>query len=150
MLEEDPENVEVLTNKGSALAKLGQYNEAVTYYDLALKIQPNYLPAMNNKANALAEIGDFSEAISLYNSVLDHEPTYTVAQDNLEKAREKFFLFAKNEEQKPAQEDFIVNVSKELPKTTKSVEHEEKPSNILEQIGSVFSFLSANVFGFMK
>lgn len=150
MLEEDPENVEVLTNKGSALAKLGQYNEAVTYYDLALKIQPNYLPAMNNKANALAEIGDFSEAISLYNSVLDHEPTYTVAQDNLEKAREKFLLFAKNEEQKPAQEDLIVNVSKELPKTTKSVEHEEKPSNILEQIGSVFSFLSANVFGFMK
>ena len=150
-LEEDPENIGVLTNKGSALVRLGQYSEAITYYDLALKIEPDYLPAINNKANALAELGDFKEAILLYNSVLDHEPTYIVAQNNLEKAREKLLLFTKNQEQESMNKDSVIKVSKELPDTVHKVNHkEEKSSNILEQIGSVFSFLSANVFGFMK
>lgn len=150
-LEENPANIGVLTNKGSALVRLGQYNEAITYYDLALKIQPDYLPAINNKANALAELGDFKEAISLYNSVLDHEPTYVVAQNNLEKASEKILLFTKNQKQESTDEDSMIEVSEKIPETEKKVNHkEEKPANILEQIGNVFSFLSANVFGFMK
>ncbi|MBI5377794.1 MAG: tetratricopeptide repeat protein [Thaumarchaeota archaeon] len=150
-LEENPENIGVLTNKGSALVRLGQYNEAITYYDLALKIQPDYLPAINNKANALTELGDFKEAILLYNSVLDHEPTYVVAQNNLEKAREKLLLFTKNQEQESTYEDSVIKVSEEIPDTINKINHkEENPTNILEQIGRVFSFLSTNVFGFMK
>jgi len=150
-LEENPENIGVLTNKGSALVRLGQYNEAITYYDLALKIQPDYLPAINNKANALAEIGNFREAISLYNSVLDHEPTYVVTQNNLEKAREKLLLITKNQEQESTDNDSIIKVSEEMPETVNKIDHkEEKPLNILVQIGSMFSFLSTNVFGFMK
>ncbi len=149
-LEENPENIGVLTNKGSALVRLGQYNEAITYYDLALKIQPDYLPAINNKANALAELGNFKEAISLYNSVLDHEPTYVVAKINLEKARERLLL-TKNQEQMSTDQDSTIKVSDETPKTENKINHkEEKPVSILEQIGSVFSFLSANVFGLMK
>ncbi|TBR11267.1 MAG: tetratricopeptide repeat protein [Candidatus Nitrosotenuis sp.] len=150
-LEENPENIGVLTNKGSALVRLGQYNEAITYYDLALKVQPDYLPAINNKANALAELGNFKEAILLYNSILDHEPTYVVAQNNLEKAREKLLLFTKNQEQESTDEDSMIKVSEETHVTENKINHkEEKPASILEQIGSVFSFLSANVFGFMK
>jgi tetratricopeptide (TPR) repeat protein len=148
-LEKNPENIEILTNKGSALAKLGQYNEAITYYNLALKIEPDYLPAINNKANALAEIGDFKEAISLYNLVLDHEPAYTVAQDNLEKVSEKLVRFTKNQEQEPA-DDSVIQVSEEQSKTIVKAHVEEKPSNILEQIGNMFSFISVKVFGFMK
>ncbi|HEY8109613.1 MAG TPA: tetratricopeptide repeat protein [Candidatus Nitrosotenuis sp.] len=148
-LEENPENIEILTNKGSALAKLGQYSEALTYYNLALKIEPDYLPAINNKANALAEIGDFKEAISLYNLVLDHEPAYTVAQDNLEKASKKVLPPAKNQKQESA-DNSAIQISEEQSKVAVKVHEEEKPSNILEQIESVFSFLSVNVFGFMK
>ncbi len=148
-LEENPENIEVLTNKGSALAKLGQYSEAIRYYNLALKIEQDYLPAINNKANALAEIGNLKEAISLYNLVLDHEPAYTVAQDNLEKASEKIIQFTKNQEQESA-DNSMIQVSEEQSKTVVKAHEEEKPANILEQIGSVFSFLSVNMFGFMK
>jgi len=147
-LEKNPKNIEVLTNKGTALAKIGQYNEAIAYYDLALKIEPNYLPAINNKANSLAEIGDFKEAISLYNLVLDNEPDYTVAQDNLEKASEKIILFTKNQKRE-LMGDSVIQASEQL-KTVVKVYEEEKSSNILEQIGSVFSFLSVNVFGFLK
>jgi tetratricopeptide (TPR) repeat protein len=150
-LEENPENIGVLTNKGSALVRLGQYSEAITYYNLALKIQPDYLPAINNKANALADLGDFEGAISLYNSVLEHEPTYVVAQNNLEKAQEKLLLFTKNQKPESADEDSMIKVADKIPETENKVNHkEEKPANILEQIGNVFSFLSANVFGFMK
>ncbi|WP_042684108.1 tetratricopeptide repeat protein [Candidatus Nitrosotenuis chungbukensis] len=148
-LEENPENIEVLTNKGSALVKLGHYNEAITYYDSVLKIDPDYLPAINNKANVLAELGNFKEAISLYNLVLDHEPTYAVAQDNLEKASAKILMLNKNQKQEPASSS-IIQVSEKQLETVVKVQKEEKPSSILEQIGSVFSFLGVNIFGFMK
>ncbi len=148
-LEENPDNIEILTNKGSALAKIGQYDEAISHYNLALKIEPNYLPAINNKANALAETGNFKDAISLYNLVLYNEPAYTVAQDNLEKANEKLLMLTKSQKLKSTN-DSVIQVSEEIPKTVVNTHEEEKPSNILEQIGSMFSFLSVNMFGFMK
>ena len=80
--------------------------------------------------------------------VLDHEPEYAVAQDNLEKASKKLLLFTKNQEQESA-DDTVTQISEEQSEVVVEV-HEEKPSNILEQIGNVFSFLGINVFGFMK
>ena len=148
-LDKDPKNIEVLTNKGSALAKLGQYDEAITYYDLALKIKSNYLPAMNNKANALAQTGDLKKAVSLYNLVLDREPDYTTVQKNLGKANEKIRLLIKSQELES--ENSLVQVSEKSSVPLNKINSEiKKPTNILEQIGNVFSFLGSNVFGFMK
>jgi hypothetical protein len=46
-------SVTVLNNKGSALAKLGKYNESMALYDKALSIDPKYVYALNNKNSAL-------------------------------------------------------------------------------------------------
>ena len=57
----NPNDVEILVNKGSTLGKLGYFSEAIVYYDQAIEIDPNFLPAKNNKANALANLGNFEE-----------------------------------------------------------------------------------------
>jgi tetratricopeptide (TPR) repeat protein len=39
-----------------SLYELGQYEEAIVYYDKALEIFPDYPKALNNKANAITEL----------------------------------------------------------------------------------------------
>ena len=81
---DDPNNVEILVNKGSALGKLGYFTEAIMYYDYAIKIDPDFLPAKNNKANALANLKFYDESISLYEEILKKNPNYLSARKNLE------------------------------------------------------------------
>ena len=81
---DNPNNVEILVNKGSALGKLGYYSEAIVYYEHAIKIDPNFLPAKNNKANALATLGNYNESVFLYNEILEQNPNYLTARKNLE------------------------------------------------------------------
>ncbi|MFI5407323.1 MAG: hypothetical protein ACHQ1D_12535, partial [Nitrososphaerales archaeon] len=64
-------------------------------------------------------------------------------------ASKKVLLLAKNQEHELA-DNSMIQVSEEQSKTVVNVHEEEKPSNILEQIESMFSFLSVKVFGFMK
>ena len=80
----DPNNIEILVNKGSALGKLGYLTEAILHYDQAIAIDPTFLPAKNNKANALANIGKYDEAILLYNEILEINPQYSTVRSNLE------------------------------------------------------------------
>jgi tetratricopeptide (TPR) repeat protein len=39
-----------LNHKGIALADSGKYSEAITYFDKALAIRPNYITALDKKA----------------------------------------------------------------------------------------------------
>ena len=80
---DNPNDVEILVNKGSALGKLGYFSEAMVFYDHAILIDPDFLPAKNNKANALANLGQLDDAIILYNQVLDKNPHYLTAAKNL-------------------------------------------------------------------
>ena len=80
----NPNDVEILVNKGSALGKLGYFSEAIVYYDHAIRVEPDFLPAKNNKANALANLGNFKDAILLYDEVLEENPNYLTARENLE------------------------------------------------------------------
>jgi tetratricopeptide (TPR) repeat protein len=144
----EPENVEVITNKATAYSKLGKIDLALEYYDIALGIDPNYLPALNNKANVLAQLGKLEEAILIYNSILDENPEYSISQDNLQKARENLVEYAKSKVSDKAKSSAV-----SLDSSTESdslpvnyVEEPKKPSNIIEQIGSLF----AGFFGFLS
>lgn len=146
---EDPNDVEIITNKGTALGKLGQSDVAIAHYDLALDIDPTYLPAMNNKANALAEQGELGEAIRIYNQILEQDTSYTISQDNLQKAKES--LDAHMSSQKINLPDTESSMLVERPVKTETAVLEPAqtnipPSNIIQQIGSIF----ASFFGFLK
>ena len=49
--------VDALLNKGTALAKLGRYQEAIEWYDKALEILSKYVLALNNKGQTLDLLG---------------------------------------------------------------------------------------------
>jgi len=64
---------EFLTH-GNELFDEAKYEEAITYYDKALSIDPSNLDALFSKALALDNLGRFAEAISHYDKVLEIEP----------------------------------------------------------------------------
>ena len=141
-LTKDPNNVEIITNKGSALGKLGYVSESVFYYDQALNIDSNFIPAINNKANALANMGKYDESILLYNDALQKNPDYNTARKNLKSVLSELPL-----------ENQVISVeheslSKETP-SEKLIENNsksqtKKPSNFFEELflslGSFFGF----------
>jgi tetratricopeptide (TPR) repeat protein len=146
---EDPNNVEIITNKGTALGKLGQSDVAIAHYDLALDIDPTYLPAMNNKANALAEQGELGEAIRIYNQILEQDSSYTISQDNLQKAKESLDAHMSSQKINLPDTESAVLVEKPVKTETAVLEPAQTnmpPSNIIQQIGSIF----ASFFGFIK
>jgi len=56
--------------KGENAAKLGNYADALTYYNNALSIDPSYVYAMSGKAVALNALGRYSEALDAANRAL--------------------------------------------------------------------------------
>ena len=82
-LVDEPNNVEIIVNKGSALAKLGYYYEAINEYDKALDLDSSFIPAINNKANALAKLGHADRALNLYAQVIQENPNYITARKNM-------------------------------------------------------------------
>jgi tetratricopeptide (TPR) repeat protein len=59
---------------GNALSDLGCYEAAITAYDQALTIKPDYPKAFNNKGNALYALGRKEEAIAAYDQALTIKP----------------------------------------------------------------------------
>jgi DnaJ-class molecular chaperone len=53
-------------NKGGALYFLGKYDEAITCYDQAIKIDPSDADVWNNKGNSLNSLGNNDEAKKCY------------------------------------------------------------------------------------
>ena len=142
-LAEDPNNVEILVNKGSALGKLGYFPEAIIYYDQAMKIDPNFLPAKNNKANILANLQKYEEAISLYREVLQQNPDYGTAKSNLVIA-ESLALESKNtidSDTSLKSETLSDEKEKGLPEKLILSNQEKTSTNFLDDVGSVFSSL---------
>ncbi|MGQ0791402.1 MAG: tetratricopeptide repeat protein [Nitrosopumilaceae archaeon] len=54
--------IKALIGKGSVLNSLGQYVDAMEYFDNALEIEPDNINALKKKAFALAQIGQVEEA----------------------------------------------------------------------------------------
>ena len=141
-LQKNPNNPEILTNKGSALGKLGYNNEALHHFDKALSINPNFLPAINNKANIHAKLGNFDEAISLYTSALGKNPNYSAVRENL-----ALVLSEMPPQNPPIHKTDIDTQEKSVNQETSSPiqlkPQNEKPSDFFEQVGSMFSTVAS-------
>ena len=95
---------------------LGDYNEAIIYFDKALAIDPKYEPAYINKGLALYGLGKYNEAINSYEKALTINPNDGAALINIgsalvklgqyDKARD-FFKKAAREHTQPTEPKVI-------------------------------------------
>jgi len=145
---DNPEDVEILVNKGSALGQLGHFSEAIVYYDHAINIDPNFLPAKNNKANALANMKNVDSAVSLYNEILAKEPDHPTAQKNRMIALSLIPNPSENLLESDFQNTFYSNSSMFDNVTMKDSE-KQKPNNFFDNVSVAFSTLGS-LFDFLN
>ena len=69
-------------NSGLARHAMGRYAAAISDYDWALALDPNYIAALGNRAVAKRDSGDFDGAISDYDRVIDLAPNSAVAYNS--------------------------------------------------------------------
>ena len=73
-------------NLGNALARAGKLEEAVSAYEQALAVKPDYADAINNLGIVYGRSGDVDGAIAQYKKVLTRAPDYYRAHYNLANA----------------------------------------------------------------
>jgi tetratricopeptide (TPR) repeat protein len=145
---QNPNDVEILVNKGSALGKLGYFSEAIVYYDHAIMVDPDFLPAKNNKANALANLGNFKDAILLYDEVLQENPNYLTARENLETLLSSNFDIDKTGSLSDVENTF--DPKSILSENAIILDLEKQNSgNFFDEVGIVFSTLGS-LFDFLN
>ena len=79
ILEENPNHLGCLNNKGYALSKLKDYDSALQCYDSALKMDPEDIPVQINKISSLRKKGELTEALSLCDKILENNSNYNIA-----------------------------------------------------------------------
>jgi tetratricopeptide (TPR) repeat protein len=56
------------------LNNLDQYQQAITYFDKALEINPNYAYALAHKGDALSNLDQYQQAITYFDKALTIDP----------------------------------------------------------------------------
>jgi len=67
-------DIDFMVYKGGQYLKMFNYEEAITFFDKALELEPNNVEALYQKANALSALEKYDEAIEYYEKVLNIEP----------------------------------------------------------------------------
>jgi len=148
---QDPNDVKILVNAGSAIGKLGDFSKAIFYYDLALDADSSFLPAKNNKANALANLGNLDDAILLYQEILDENPYSATTQKNLktalslvENSQNKInTLVETHDENIDSRESTLVEKNFQINnEKQKQVDFFEQVNSVFSSFGTFFNFLN--------
>jgi tetratricopeptide (TPR) repeat protein len=82
LAEKSSDNINTLINKGLALYHLGNYTQAIQYFDKALDRESRDVKALYHKALDLYRLGNCTQAIQYYNKALDIDPRYVAALGN--------------------------------------------------------------------
>lgn len=82
ILKDNPIDDLIWRYKGEALAKLGNFNEAIDCYDKAIQILPDYMTETLwiLKGRALIQCSEFDNAIKSFNQALEIKPDTEVAE----------------------------------------------------------------------
>jgi protein O-GlcNAc transferase len=70
-------------NTGASLQREGKLDEAILWYQKAIKLNPNVDVPYNNLGNIFQDKGQLDEAIACYQNALDLNPNFTGAYYNL-------------------------------------------------------------------
>jgi len=68
------DEIDLLFKKGIDSYQLGNYNQAISYYDQVLEIDPNHLDALNNKGAVLLKLWRLEQAIPYFDKALEIDP----------------------------------------------------------------------------
>ncbi len=99
LLEQKPDNVDVIHQMGILYAQQQDYTQALEYLDQALKFQPRSAPFHNSKGNILSLLGDQEAALSEYKQSVKADPRYAIAYNNIGRClylQEKFIAAQKS------------------------------------------------------
>jgi tetratricopeptide (TPR) repeat protein len=66
----------VYYNLGITFKELEEYQKAISCYEKAIQINPNYADAHNNLGNILQELKELQKAKNCYEKLLNLDPTY--------------------------------------------------------------------------
>ncbi|MBU3576347.1 tetratricopeptide repeat protein [Polynucleobacter sp. UK-Mo-2m-Kol15] len=69
-----PKDIASLVNCASALHELKRFDEAISYFDIALSLESNYAQAWSNKGNSLYKLKRYDEAITNLDKALYLNP----------------------------------------------------------------------------
>jgi len=64
------------------LQAIGKNNEAITYFDRVLALNPKDVDSLNGKGVALSNLGNYYEALKYIDKALAINPDYTLALKN--------------------------------------------------------------------
>lgn len=74
VLEQDPNNLAALNNKGIGLKKRCNWQDAIDVLEFALTLVPNQLEIIKNLASCYTIVGSFGKSKNLYNKALQIDP----------------------------------------------------------------------------
>jgi hypothetical protein len=83
------------TRKGSLLARSGNFSEALSYFERAVSVCPNYAFAWQNYGVTLAMMGRYAEAEEKIRHALSLKPGWPAAEKNLASIRKAAKTFVK-------------------------------------------------------
>lgn len=76
LIENNKENYELFFLIGTTYLQLKEYTEAISNFNISIKLNPNYPNSYNNKGIALAEKQNYSEAILNYDKAIKLKKDY--------------------------------------------------------------------------
>jgi len=71
-----------LFEKGVESFQLREFDDAISYFDRVLEIDPNHLDSLSNKGGVLLEIGKYKETMILLEQALEIDPNHLGALSN--------------------------------------------------------------------
>ena len=76
------ETAEQHNERGVVLSAVGLYEQAITEFNKAIELDPEYAMAYNNRGNAYWNKGNFDRAIADYDKAIELDPEYAEAYGN--------------------------------------------------------------------
>lgn len=72
----------IYSNRGNVYASAGQFNQSISDYTAAIKLNPCFAEAYNNRGIAYRNIGQLKQAIADYTKAIELNPNYAWAYNN--------------------------------------------------------------------